>query len=174
MTQQSFIPIKINSAGVIPVIFAVAIIMFPVTIASYWQGKPVADWIVAHLSYDKPLGMILYAVLIYAFTYFYAFIQMDPEKIADNLQKNNSYIPGMRPGKQTENYIKKVLSRLTFAGGFFLVVISLLPILAVNLTNVPSSVRIGGTSLLIVIGVALEIVKQIQAQTKKRNYKGFF
>lgn len=170
---ESHLPIKLNTAGVIPVIFAVSIVMLPVTIATFWQGNNIADWVVNNMSYDQPFGMALYAALIFAFAFFYAFIQMDPKKMADNLQKSGGYVPGIRPGKKTEEYMTRVLKRLTFVGAIFLVVISVMPVLILSLTNLPAQVQIGGVSLLIVIGVAIETTKQINSQLVTRNYRGF-
>lgn len=173
-TAQSHLPIKLNTAGVIPVIFAVSLIMLPVTIATFWQDKQEwAVWVINHMTYDKPIGMVLYAILIFMFAYFYAFIQMDPKKMAENLQKSGGYVPGIRPGEKTELYLSGILKRLTFVGGIFLVVISLLPLVAASLATLPASVQIGGVSVLIIIGVALETVKQLDSQLMTRSYKGF-
>ena len=117
--------------------------------------------------------MILYAALIIAFTYFYAFIQVNPEQAAENLQKQSGYIPGIRPGKSTQEYLTRVLYRLTFVGAIFLALIAVLPVLFIKFANLPQSAQIGGTSLLIVIGVALDTMKQLEAQLVKRHYKGF-
>jgi preprotein translocase subunit SecY len=167
------LPIKLNTAGVIPVIFAVSIVMLPVTIATFWQGNIFADWIINNLSYDQPLGMAMYGLFIFSFAFFYAFIQMDPKKMADNLQKSGGYVPGIRPGTKTEEYLKRILKRLTFVGGLFLVVISVLPLLVISIAKLPPQVQIGGISLLIVIGVAIETTKQINSHLMSRKYRGF-
>lgn len=173
-TAQSHLPIKLNTAGVIPVIFAVSLIMLPVTIASFWQGeKQWADWVANNLMYDQPFGMVLYAILIFAFAYFYAFIQMDPKKIAENLQNSGGHVPSIRPGEKTEIYLRGILKRLTFVGGIFLIVISLIPLIAASIATLPQSVQIGGVSILIIIGVALETVRQLDSQLVTRSYKGF-
>ena len=117
--------------------------------------------------------MLIYVALIIAFTYFYAFIQVNPENVADNLKKQGAYIPGIRPGNDTQAYLTKVLYRLTFVGALFLVVISVMPILFINFMNLPASAQIGGTSMIIVVGVALETMKQLESQLVKRHYKGF-
>jgi len=117
--------------------------------------------------------MIIYIALIVAFTYFYAFIQVNPENLADNLKKQVAYIPGIRPGNDTQSYLTKVLYRLTLVGALFLIVISVLPILFINFMNLPATAQIGGTSVIIVVGVALETMKQLEAQLVKRHYKGF-
>lgn len=171
--NATHLPIKLNTAGVIPVIFAISIVMLPTMVATFWQGNKVADWVALNLAYNMPYGMALYGLLIFVFAFFYAFIQMDPEKMADNLQKSGGYVPGIRPGKKTEDYLRGILKRLTFVGGIFLVVISLLPLMILATTNLPDSVQIGGISLLIVIGVAMETTKQVKGQLLTRSYKAF-
>lgn len=171
--QSTHIPLKVNAAGVIPVIFALSLLVFPPTIASFWRGNPVADWIITNLNYTEPLGMVLYVLLIIGFTYFYTFVQINPVQMADQMKKNGGYIPGIRPGKTTSVYLTKVMTRITLSGALFLAAISILPMLLGGLAGLPNSVRIGGTSLLIVIGVGLETMKQIESQLIKRHYKGF-
>ncbi|PCZ69384.1 preprotein translocase subunit SecY, partial [Listeria monocytogenes] len=119
------------------------------------------------------IGMIIYVVLIIGFAYFYAFVQVNPEKMADNLKKQGSYVPGIRPGAQTKKYITKVIYRLTFVGSIFLAAIAMLPIIATKFMGLPQSIQIGGTSLLIVIGVAIETMKTLEAQVTQKEYKGF-
>ncbi|MGX9136436.1 preprotein translocase subunit SecY [Rummeliibacillus sp. JY-2-4R] len=171
--QQSHLPLKVNSAGVIPVIFAVAFLVTPRTIATFFEDNNITRFIERTFDYSQPIGMIIYVALIVAFTYFYAFVQVNPEKVADNLKKQGAYIPGIRPGKSTQDYLTSVLYRLTFAGAIFLSVVAVLPILFINIANLPSSAQIGGTSLLIVVSVALETMKQLESQLVKRHYKGF-
>jgi preprotein translocase subunit SecY len=171
--QSTHLPLKVNAAGVIPVIFAVSFIVTPRTIASFFEQNDVTLWIQKIFDYTHPVGMAVYAVLIIAFTYFYAFIQVNPENIADNLKKQGGYIPGIRPGKNTQEYLTSVLYRLTFVGSIFLTIIAVLPILFTDIAGLPQSAQIGGTSLLIVIGVALETMKQLESQLVKRHYKGF-
>ena len=171
--QQTHLPLKVNAAGVIPVIFAVAFIMTPQTLATFFGQNDVTTWITNTFDYTKPVGMIIYVALIIAFTYFYAFIQVNPENVADNLKKQGAYIPGIRPGNDTQTYLTKVLYRLTFVGALFLVVISVIPIIFTTFMNLPASVQIGGTSMIIVVGVALETMKQLESQLVKRHYKGF-
>lgn len=171
--QSTHIPMKVNGAGVIPVIFAISLLMFPATIAQFWSGAAWADWIMQNLTYTKPLGMVLYVLLIIGFTFFYTFVQINPVQMADQMKKNGGYIPGIRPGKPTSSYLTRVLSRITLTGAIFLAVISLLPVLFGEIAGLPASVRLGGTSLLIVIGVALDTMKQIESQLIKRHYKGF-
>lgn len=171
--QQTHLPLKVNAAGVIPVIFAVAFIITPQTIASFFGANAFTEAIQNTFDYTRPVGMIIYVALIIAFTYFYAFIQVNPENVADNLKKQGAYIPGIRPGKNTQDYLTSVLYRLTFVGAIFLSVIAVMPIFFINVANLPQSAQIGGTSLLIVVGVALETMKQLESQLVKRHYKGF-
>jgi len=171
--QSSHIPFKVNSAGVIPVIFALSLLMFPSTIASFWSGNGIADWFIQHFNYADPFGMVFYVILIIGFTYFYTFVQINPVQMADNMKKNGGFIPGIRPGKATSIYLSKVLNRITLAGSLFLALIAILPVIFTAFTELPQSVRIGGTSLLIVIGVALDTMKQIETQLIKRHYDGF-
>ncbi|OXS52732.1 preprotein translocase subunit SecY [Cohnella sp. CIP 111063] len=171
--QSTHIPLKVNGAGVIPVIFAVSLLMFPITIAQFWANQTWAQWIISHLYYDKPLGMVLYVLLIIGFTFFYTFVQFNPQQLADNMKKNGGYIPGIRPGKPTAGFLTRVITRITLAGAVFLALISVLPVFFGALADLPKSVQLGGTSLLIVIGVALETMKQIESQLIKRHYKGF-
>jgi preprotein translocase subunit SecY len=171
--HSTHLPLKVNPAGVIPVIFAVSFIIAPPTIASFFGSNDVTLWIKKTFDYTQPVGMIIYVALIIAFTYFYAFVQVNPEQMAENLKKQGGYIPGIRPGRNTQEYVTKVLYRLTFVGSIFLAVIAVLPVFFVKFANLPPSARIGGTSLLIVVGVALETMKQLESQLVKRHYKGF-
>ncbi|ACA42038.1 Preprotein translocase subunit secY [Lysinibacillus sphaericus C3-41] len=171
--QQTHLPLKVNAAGVIPVIFSVAFIVTPRTLATFFGQNDVTTFIENTFDYTKPVGMIIYVALIVAFTYFYAFVQVNPENVADNLKKQGAYIPGIRPGENTQAYLTSVLYRLTFVGAIFLTVIAVMPILFINFMNLPASVQIGGTSIIIVVGVALETMKQLESQLVKRHYKGF-
>jgi len=171
--QSTHIPLKVNAAGVIPVIFALSLLLFPYTIASFFTGNPVADWIITNTYYTAPLGMVLYVLLIIGFTFFYTFVQINPVQMADNMKKNGGYIPGIRPGITTSNYLTKVISRITLSGAIFLALVSILPVFFGSLAGLPNTVTVGGTSLLIVVGVALETMKQIESQLIKRHYKGF-
>jgi preprotein translocase subunit SecY len=171
--ETTHLPIKVNASGVIPVIFAISLLITPRTIAQFFPQNSVTRWITNTFDYTTITGMIIYALLIIAFTYFYTFVQVNPEQMADNLKKQGGYIPGIRPGKSTEKYITKILYRLTLAGSIFLAIIAVLPMLFVDLANLPANVRIGGTSLLIVTGVALDIMKRIESQLVQRHYRGF-
>lgn len=171
--HSTHLPLKVNPAGVIPVIFAVSFLVAPPTIASFFGSNDVTLWIRKTFDYTHPVGMVIYVLLIIAFTYFYAFVQVNPEQMADNLKKQGGYIPGIRPGKNTQEYVTKILYRLTFVGSLFLAAIAILPVFFVEFANLPPSARIGGTSLLIVVGVALETMKQLESQLVKRHYRGF-
>ncbi|WP_070121491.1 preprotein translocase subunit SecY [Bacillus marinisedimentorum] len=171
--QSTHLPLKVNAAGVIPVIFAISFIITPPTIASFFGSNDVTLWIQNAFDYTQPVGMIVYVALIIAFTYFYTFVQVNPEQMAENLKKQGGYIPGIRPGKNTQTYVTRILYRLTFVGSIFLASVSVLPILFIKFAELPQSVQIGGTSLLIVVGVALETMKQLESQLVKRHYKGF-
>jgi preprotein translocase subunit SecY len=171
--QTTHIPLKVNGAGVIPVIFAVSLLMFPITIAGFWSKYQWAQWIMDHMYYDRPIGMALYVLLIIGFTFFYTFVQYNPQQMAENMKKNGGYIPGIRPGKPTATYLTRVITRLTLAGAIFLAIISVMPVFFGSVAGLPRSVQLGGTSLLIVVGVALETMKQIESQLIKRHYRGF-
>ena len=175
--QDTHLPLKVNSAGVIPVIFASSFIMTPQTILGFFSATNAdAQWFIILnkiFNLQEPIGAVLYTVLIVVFTYFYAFIQVNPEKVAENLQKQGGYIPSVRPGKPTQDFISNTLTRLSTVGAVYLGVIALLPILASNFWNLPQSVSLGGTSLLIVVGVALELMRQLEGQMSKKSYQGF-
>lgn len=168
---QSFMPIKINTAGVIPVIFASSLISIPGILAQVIKNETFAMIVSKYLSYTTLVGFLIYVILIFLFAYFYTFIQVKPEEFAKNLQESGGYIPGVRPGEETKNYVSKILSRLTVLGAVFLVVIAGIPILFSNFTSMPTTVSIGGTGLLIVVGVALETYKQLEGSLLARNYK---
>ncbi len=175
--QSAHIPLKVNSAGVIPVIFASSFIMTPQTILGFFaQNYSGAQWykvLNSIFNLQEPIGAALYLILIVAFTYFYAFIQVNPEKVAENLQKQSGYIPSVRPGKPTQDFLSKLLTRLSTVGALYLGIIAIVPIVASNLWNLPSSIALSGTSLLIVVGVALDTMRQLEGQAVKQSYKGF-
>ena len=168
--NQNYIPFKLNSAGVIPVIFASALISIPGLIAQFAKSEGIALFVNKYLTYTTPTGFILYILLIIVFAYFYTFLQLKPKELAENLQKNGGFIPGVRPGAETVQYVSKVLKRITLAGAIFLAIIAALPILFGMFSGLPTSVTIGGTGLLIVVGVALETYKQIESQVSTRTY----
>lgn len=175
--DNSFLPLKINVSGVIPVIFASSFIVTPQTILTAFRNSHGQDtWfkvLDSIFNLQSNWGVTIYTVLIVLFTFFYAFVQVNPEKVAENLTKQGSYIPGVRPGEETENYLSKLLIRLSTVGSVFLGLISLIPLLASNIWNLPQSIGLGGTSLLIVVGVALETTRQLDGLLMKREYIGF-
>ena len=164
-------PFKINSAGVIPVIFASSLMAIISTVAQFTKNQAFIKFTQNYLDYTKITGIIIFAVLIYIFSYFYTYIQIKPEELAKNLNENGGFIPGIRPGKETENYVTKLLMSVTFLGGAFIVIIAILPILFNKITNLPQVITLGGTGLLIVVGVALETYKQLEGSLVARNYK---
>lgn len=178
--QDSNMPIKLNSASVIPVIFASTLLSLPMTVIGFLE-KNVSfntEWLKMIFSYEKPIGYAIYIILIFVFAFFYSFLQIDPDKVADNLKKNNAYIPGVKPGEATAQFISKTLFKTTLLGATYLAVLASLPIIvswcfAGVADGLPSSIQIGGTSLMIVVGIALETVKQIKTQAQSKEYKGF-
>ncbi len=170
-SEQSFLPIKLNTASVIPVIFASSLLAIPATIANFVNKEGFTNFVSTYLDYSKPVGFILYIVLIFFFGYFYTFLQLKPEDVADNLKNNGGYIPGVRPGKETEEYVSHSLSRVTIVGTILLIILAIIPIIFTNVTKLPSSISIGGTGLLIVVGVALETYKQLEGSLATRTYK---
>ena len=168
--NKSYIPFKLNSASVIPVIFASAIISVPGLIAQLIKNESMTLFVQKWLSFQTGTGFVLYIVLIIAFTYFYTYLQLKPKELAENLQKNGGYIPGVHPGDDTVKYISKTLNRITLVGAICLAVIAGLPIVFGMFSILPASVSIGGTGLLIVVGVALETYRQVESKLISRNY----
>jgi len=175
--SENFLPLKVNVSGVIPVIFASSFIITPATILMAFQrthGDEQWFKICSEIfSLQTTPGALIYTLLIILFTFFYAFVQVNPEKLAENLQKQGAYIPSVWPGKDTQQYVSKILIRLSTVGAVFLGLVALLPQLATNLWGLPSSIGLGGTSLLIVIGVVLELARQVDGLLMKREYVGF-
>ena len=171
--KQNYIPFKLNSAGVMPVIFASVIFTVPTFIAGLMDSKSgFVTFVSKYINYMTPTGFALYIILIFAFSFFYTFIQVNPEELSSNLSKNGGYIPGIRPGKETVKYIKTMLGRITLLGAIFISVIAGIPIVVSSFlnTNLPTSVSIGGTSILIIVGVALETMKQLESSLVNRSY----
>ncbi|HHX77662.1 MAG TPA: preprotein translocase subunit SecY [Firmicutes bacterium] len=168
--QSTHIPLKVNQAGVIPVIFASALLMVPITIAQF-VNVPIINRIGSALDFGKPLNTVLYFILIFFFTFFYTAVQFDPMKVATDMKKYGGFIPGLRPGRPTAEYLSKVSTRLTFAGGLSLAIISVLPIIFQNATRV--NMMFTGTGVIIIVGVALETMKQLETHMMMRNYQGF-
>ena len=169
--HQNFLPVKINSAGVIPVIFASTLITIPVTIVNLIKNEAAIAFVEKYIVYTSFTGFILYVILIFFFGYFYTFLQMNPEEMSKNLSKSGAYIPGVRPGNDTIEYVSNVLSKLTIVGSLFLVIVAGLPILFSNFSGLSESVTIGGTGLLIVVGVAIETYKQLESSLISRSHR---
>ena len=171
--KQNYIPFKLNSAGVIPVIFASALLSIPQILTSVFDktgGNGFTLFVQKYLNYTTGTGFVLYMMLILAFAYFYTFMQLKPNEMSENLNKNGGYIPGIRPGKETTEYVKTVLKRITIVGATFLTVLAILPIVFDKFSNLTTSISISGTGLLIVVGVALDTYKQIESQLVSRTY----
>jgi preprotein translocase subunit SecY len=170
--QSTYIPLKINQAGVIPIIFASSVLLFPGTIAQFFRGQ-VFEAISRALDPGSWLYLTMYGLLIIFFTYFYTAISFNPLDISDNMKKYGGFIPGVRPGQPTALYLNKILARITLPGAVFLAVIAILPTILMGTLNVPFLREFGGTSVLIVVGVALETVSQLESQLLMRHYEGF-
>lgn len=173
--KQTYIPFRVNSAGVMPVIIASTLIAIPQTLANFITNEGYIKFVNNYLNYNTVIGLIIYLLLIVLFSYLYTLLQFRPADISSNLQKNGGYIPGIRPGEETKKYIKKILVRITTFGTLFLVVIAALPIVFANYSKVENAnITLGGTGLLIVVGVALETYKQIESTLSQKEYKGRF
>ena len=173
--KQTYIPFRVNAANVMPVIFASTLIAIPQTLANFIKSEGYIKFVNNYLNYNTVVGLIIYLLLIIFFSYAYTLLQFRPGEIASNLQKNGGYIPGIRPGDETKNYIKTILIRITTYGGLFLVVIAALPILFANYSSVENAnITLGGTGLLIVVGVALETYNQIESTLSQKEYKRRF
>lgn len=169
--QSTHIPLKVNQAGVIPVIFSMSLLMFPITIAQFWPNSGFYQFIKANFNNTTWLYNALNFLLIVFFTYFYTTVQFNPVNIADNMKQNGGFIPGIRPGRPTAEYLMKIVMRLTLAGGIFLAIIATIPNIILAMGEL--QVQFGGTSLLILVGVAIETMKAIESQITMRNYQGF-
>lgn len=169
--RQNYMPFKLNSAGVMPVIFASTLLSIPSFIANVAKKEAFTKFVETYLSTTTVVGFIIYIVLIFVFAYFYTFMQMKPSEMSENLAKNGGFIPGVKPGDDTTEYISKVLGRITVVGALFLSILAGLPIIFGLISKLPSSVTLGGTSLLIVVGVALETFKQLESQLQSRSYR---
>ena len=169
--HQSWLPLKVNPAGVIPIIFASSVLMFPITVVQFIEN-PTIQKLAAHLQWGTPLQTFLYVVLIIFFTYFYTAVTVKIPDMADNLKKYGAFIPGIRPGQPTAEYVDKVLTRLVTAGSIYLAFIAVLPNIIGGATHI-QGVYFGGTALLIVVSVALHTMKQIEAMVVMRHYEGF-
>ncbi len=175
--QSTFIPLKVNQSGVIPIIFAVSVLLFPATVAQFAPQVgtfgSVMAWIKNIFSPGSFWYTFFYAVLVVLFTFFYTAVIFNPVEVADNMKKYGGFVPGIRPGRPTAEYLNKVITRITMAGAFFLAFIAVVPTYLMNLTHIQIYYMYGGTSLLIMVGVALETMQQIEAHLLMRNYEGF-
>ncbi len=175
--RSTHLPIKVNMSGVMPIIFASTIATFPATIAAFFNPSADGVWSKLNRLFFSPteswIYPIVYLLLIVGFSYFYTAIQYNPVEIANNLKNNGGFLPGFRPGRPTADFIKKVINKITLFGAFFLGVVAVLPIFVGRISSALSGLSIGGTSVIIVVGVALETVKQLESQMMMRNYKGF-
>jgi preprotein translocase subunit SecY len=174
--SSTYIPLKVNQAGIIPIIFASSLLYLPAMAVQFNQASssPVIRWVNDYLvSGDHPLYMAIYFLLIIFFTYFYVSITFNPEEVADNMKKYGGFIPGIRAGKPTQDYLSYVLSRITFPGAIYLGLLSLIPLIAFALIGANQNFPFGGASILIMVGVGLDTVKQIESQLQQRNYEGF-
>ena len=169
--NKSFLPIKINSAGVIPVIFASIVLTIPATITGLLKNEAATNFVNKYIVYTTPTGFILYVLLIMFFGYVYTYMMMNPEEMSKELNKRGGYIPGIRPGNDTSKFISNSIGKLTIVGSIFLIILSGIPIIMANISSLPSSVTIGGTGILIVVGVAIETYKQIESGLVSRSYK---
>ncbi|MDD2553135.1 MAG: preprotein translocase subunit SecY [Desulfotomaculaceae bacterium] len=170
--QTTHLPLKVNQAGVMPIIFASALLMFPETIIQMFQGSAAANFYGTYLGWGTAAHTVIFALLIIGFTYFYTAVVMNPNDVADNIKKYGGFIPGLRPGRPTAEYISRIMSRVTLSGAIFLALIAILPNFVLLTTKIPN-IYFGGTSLLIVVGVALDTMKQIESHLLMRSYQGF-
>jgi len=178
--SDSNIPMKINSAGVIPVIFAQTILSIPLTVVGFAGSSTtgISGWLNTIFNYQQPIGFILYVLLIIVFSFFYSFLTINPEKIAENLSKSNAYVPGIRPGQETKDFVAKLLFKITVIGTVYLVVLAVLPVLTsivFGFTGTEAqAITLGGTSLLIIVGVAIETTQQVETDASQTEYSGIF
>lgn len=170
--RQTYIPFKLNSAGVMPVILASAVTSIISLIANLIKNDGFKSFVEKYINYTTPVGFVLYMILIFLFGFFYTILQANPEELSKNLNRNGGYIPGIRPGKDTTEYVTSVLKKLTLVGTIFLAILAGMPIIFANISGLPTSVSIGGTGILIVVGVALETYKQLESSLVNRTYQG--
>lgn len=175
---DSFLPMRLNQAGVIPIIFALSLMLFPAIIAQFFlnaKSAMLAEWAQKTIDFTNTQGLwygVVYFVLVVAFSYFYTNIIINPDDVAENMQRNGGFVPGLRPGQQTANYLYKVLNRITLPGSLFLGLVAILPFLVQTWTGT-QALTLGGTGLLIVVSVVIETIKQIEAQLTMHDYKGY-
>ncbi len=174
--SDSHIPVKLNTAGVMPVIFASTLMSIPATImgfANVDKETTAGFWLDQIFTYTNPLGFAIYMFLVFIFSFFYTFLTVKPDDIADDLQKSNAFIPGIKPGEETQNFISRVLFKVTVLGATYLAILAAIPIITSIIFKLPPNVTIGGTSLLIIVGVAIETAKQLETEASEKEYKGF-
>ncbi|MGI6492783.1 MAG: preprotein translocase subunit SecY [Pelotomaculum sp.] len=170
--QSTHLPLKVNQAGVIPIIFASSLLMFPESIAQMFSNSAFANYYVQWFGWGSAAHTLIYALLIIGFTYFYTSVIMNPNDVADNIKKYGGFIPGLRPGRPTAEYIGRIMSKITLVGAIFLALIAILPNFVLVATQIPN-IYFGGTALLIVVGVALDTMKQVESHLLMRSYQGF-
>lgn len=170
--EQSYIPLKLNSANVMPVIFASAITSVPSLIAQFVSNSAFKKFVDNYIVYTSRTGYLLYIALIFLFGYVYTLMELNPKEMSENLDKNRSYIPGITPGDKTASYLKGTITRLSVVGSIFLIILASIPILFSNISSLSGAVTLGGTGLLIVVGVALETYKQLESSVVSRSYQG--
>ena len=168
--QQSFLPIKINSAGVVPVIFASILTTIPATVVALTKNEAAINFVNKYIVYTSWTGFVIYLLLILFFGYFYTYMIMNPEEMSKNLNERGGYIPGIRPGEDTSNYLSDSIGKLTFVGSIFLMILAAIPVLISKVASLSSAVTIGGTGMLIVVGVAIETYKQLESSLISRSY----
>jgi preprotein translocase subunit SecY len=172
--SSTYIPLKVNQAGVIPVIFASSLLYIPALASQFNPDASWTAWVQRNfVRGDHPIYMLTYFLLIVFFTYFYVAITFNPAEVADNMKKYGGFVPGIRAGRPTEEYLSYVLSRITFPGAIYLGLVALVPLIAFTVVNANSNFPFGGTSLLIMVGVGLDTVQQIESQLQQRHYEGF-
>ncbi len=169
--QQTYLPVKLNASGVMPVIFASSLLGVPSIISGFIENQAFTDFVKKYLTYTEPIGFVIYILLIALFGYFYTVMQMNPKEMAKNLNQNGGYIPGIRPGDDTDNYIKNIIKKISIFGTLFLIIIAASPIIFSKISNLPDTVTLGGTGLLIVVGIAIETYRQIESSVISRSYK---
>lgn len=170
--QNTYIPLRLIQGGVMPIIFASAVLQFPLMFAQYIQVDAIQSFFSTYYRYDGFAYNFLFCILIFFFTYFYTAITFNPQELAENIKKHGGFITGVRPGKPTVEFLEKIITKLTFVGAVFLSIVALLPVITANITQVTSFMGLGGTALLIIVGVAMDLVKQIETVVIARRYEG--
>ena len=170
--QNTYIPLRLIQGGVMPIIFASAVLQFPLMFSQYINIESIQNFFSTYYTYDGVVYNAFFCILIFFFTYFYTAITFNPQDLAENIRKNGGFIMGVRPGRPTVEFLEKIITKLTFVGAMFLAFVALVPVIASNLTNVTSFMGLGGTALLIMVGVAMDLVKQIETFVIAKRYEG--